>query len=331
MTNSTWLKIRYETDCLVAAAAQRLNVGVSSEMRKNFVVLDDAQLRELREALEENYLPEKYDPEDRDDHLYLRTNIDRYSIVPWINHSVPLRGRRVLEVGCGTGSSTVALAEQGAELTGLDLHAGSLSVAETRCRLHGFPNVRLVQANAQELAPVFEGEKFSLIIFFATLEHMTIEERRSAISAAWSLLEEGGHICVTETPNRLWFYDSHTSWLPFFNWLPDDLAIEYASRSPRSPFNQEFRDNPADLMKKFLRYGRGMSFHEFDLELGGPQQYSVVSDLNSYLARRNPAKLLKRVLSGDGRRERLLNSYEPARHRAFFREYLDLILRKRAN
>ena len=36
-----------------------------------------------------------------------------------------------------------------------------------------------------------------------------------------------------ETPNRLLWWDHHTSILPFYGMLPDDLAIAYADRSPR--------------------------------------------------------------------------------------------------
>jgi hypothetical protein len=50
--------------------------------------------------------------------------------------------------------------------------------------------------------------------------------------------------------------------------------------------------------------------------------------MSSYLARHNPVKFAKRILSGDGRRERLLNNYAPELHRAFFKENLDVIMQK---
>lgn len=309
-------------------AARRMNFGVSTELRKNFIRLSDRDLKELRAALDEHFFANEPNAHFVDRQLFLRTELDRYEIVPWINHSVPLRGTKILEIGCGTGSSTVALAEQGAHVTGMDMSEGSLEVAKVRCRLHGFPDAPLVCANAKDLAEVFVGEKFPLIIFFATLEHMTLDERKEALRAAWSLLEDDGCICITETPNRLWFYDSHTAWMPFFHWLPDDLALEYSAYSPRVPFNERFRNNNPDSMLTFLRCGRGMSFHELDLAFGKQSRYSVISNMNSYLAWRNPAKMLKRIVSGDGRRERLLNSYAPKRNRAFFTERLDVILRK---
>ena len=32
-----------------------------------------------------------------------------------------------------------------------------------------------------------------------------------------------GLLVIVEAPNRLWLEDTHTSELPFFQWLPDNL------------------------------------------------------------------------------------------------------------
>jgi hypothetical protein len=81
-------------------------------------------------------------------------------------------------------------------------------------------------------------------------------------------------------------------------------------------------------MLSFMREGRGFSFHDIDLALGDDCEYKVVSDMKAFLALRNPAVAFKRFLASDRKRERLLNSYAPSRHRAFFRQYLDLVIEK---
>jgi hypothetical protein len=50
--------------------------------------------------------------------------------------------------------------------------------------------------------------------------------------------------------------------------------------------------------------------------------------MKAFLKLRNPAIAVKGFLASDGKRERLLNSYAPDRHRAFFRETLDLVIEK---
>jgi S-adenosylmethionine-dependent methyltransferase len=224
---------------------------------------------------------------------------------------------------------TVALAEQGANVTSLDVHREAILTAKLRCAIHNVENVSFMEANATDIREIFRGTKaFDLILFYAALEHMTLDERRLALSGAMQILPNGKYMCIAATPNRLWFHDSHTSFLPFFHWLPDELAFEYSACSPRFPFNNRYRELDKASMLSFLREGRGVSFHELDLYFGLDQTYKVVSDLSQFLSYRNPAKLLKRIVRGDGKRERLLRSYAPQRARAFFREYLELVLQK---
>ena len=45
-----------------------------------------------------------------------------------------IAGKRVLDIGCGTGLLSVKLAKQGAQVTGIDLSADMLNVAEERAR-----------------------------------------------------------------------------------------------------------------------------------------------------------------------------------------------------
>jgi len=73
-------------------------------------------------------------------------------------------------------------------------------------------------------------DNFNFIIFYASLEHMT------SLVNAWSLLSNNGVLCVIEAPNRLWYFDSHTSGLPFYYWLPDEIAIKYSRFSSRRKF-----------------------------------------------------------------------------------------------
>src|SRR5947207_646218 len=78
--------------------------------------------------------------------------------------------------------------------------------------------------------------------FYASLEHLTLEERLQAMKRTWQMLSPGGLWCAIEIPNRLWYYDSHTSQLPFFMWLPDELAFAYSRFSPRESYRNLYRD-----------------------------------------------------------------------------------------
>lgn len=320
---------------------------VPPHLSKRFTQLTPAAAESIVQALHQHYFPRQIwgevaysteqwiaTPEGREDlqdHLERRLNSFRGKVIPWLNAARPLLGARVLEIGCGTGASTVALAEQGAKVTGIDIDEPSLRVARQRCAAHGV-ECELVLANGAGARQFLEREPFDFVIFFACLEHMTHPERIEAMRETWRALPEGALWCVIETPNRLWFFDDHTSRLPFFNWLPDELVFEYSRFSPREPFRSSYRELSADKMESFLRHGRGVSFHEFDLAIGDASTLDVVSSLPLWSRRRGVLGLreLARRYKRRSRLERTLASYRPDIHLGFFQPYLDLIIRKRA-
>src|SRR5690349_13553860 len=48
-----------------------------------------------------------------------------------------LKGKRVLEVGCGEGENSAVLAKLGARVTGIDISQGAIDTALERCRVNG--------------------------------------------------------------------------------------------------------------------------------------------------------------------------------------------------
>ena len=126
--------------------------------------------------------------------------------------------------------------------------------------------------------------------------------------------------------NRLWHFDHHTSFLPYFHWLPDDLAFAYSRMSPRANFRERYREPDAASRLHFLRRGRGVSYHEFELALAPVPQLEIVSSLR---APQSAWRGWRQRLSPDRRYESLLARLTPQIPRAFLGPQLDLILRKR--
>ena len=69
------------------------------------------------------------------------------------------------------------------------------------------------------------------------------------------MLAENGWLVIIETPNRLWWSDSHTSELPFYNWLPDELAFRYRGHSRRHELNGLKQEDGRELLS-LVRLGR---------------------------------------------------------------------------
>jgi 2-polyprenyl-3-methyl-5-hydroxy-6-metoxy-1,4-benzoquinol methylase len=140
---------------------------------------------------------------DIDEHTVGRLIYDRHEYVPWLNELRRLDGAHVFEIGCGTGSSIMALAEQGSEVTGIDVVPESLEVSRARLRFFGFGEPSLHHLNGTEIARRFRHTGFDFVIFFASLEHMTHSERLTSLRAAWQLLADDGILSIIEAPYRL--------------------------------------------------------------------------------------------------------------------------------
>jgi S-adenosylmethionine-dependent methyltransferase len=278
---------------------------------------------------DKDYLSTPEGQEDLQQHLHLRLAMFRSRVIPWLSNARSLDRANILEIGCGTGSSTVALAEQGATVTGVDVLERSLAVATDRCRVYGVDATFSI-ANATKVHERFAGRPFDFIIFFASFEHLTNRERLLALRNTWAMLPKGGLLCVIEAPNRLWFADYHTSDLPFFNWLPDDLAFLYSRFSPRKPFCTLFKEEEVNDQREleFLRLGRGVSYHEFDLAIKKVENLDVVSSMPLFLRARSLALRLFWRLLAESRYEALLMKVGPRIHRGFYQRSLDLIIRK---
>ena len=59
----------------------------------------------------DHYSQKAHDAPDLRAHVRERLESDRRLVVPWLDDAKPLHGQQILEIGCGTGSSTIALAE----------------------------------------------------------------------------------------------------------------------------------------------------------------------------------------------------------------------------
>jgi 2-polyprenyl-3-methyl-5-hydroxy-6-metoxy-1,4-benzoquinol methylase len=295
---------------------------------------DPEDLRVLEAALRQHYfrdcpagyLDTAWGRHDLGNHLRRRLAEDRGRVVPWLDAVEPIRGARVLEIGCGTGSSTVALAEGGADVTAIDVDEAPVAVARERCRLYG-TTATFVIANAAQLPEGLRGQQFRHIIFYASLEHMTLAERLAAMKATWDMLPNGGVWSMIETPNRLWYFDWHTSLLPFFNWLPDELAFRCAAFSPRPRFGEVYRDETPEAMLHFQRRGRGVSYHELELVMGQAVHQRIAGWLEPQSDDPWWRKPLA-FLSEEARYRRLLHRIAPAVHEAFLQPRLDLAVRK---
>ena len=257
-----------------------------------------------------------------------RLEDNRKFLVPWLMSARrSLAGLCILELGCGTGASTVALAEQGALVTAVDID-GAVRVAAERCAAYRV-TARFTQANAVSLGKVAPDPHFDIVACIAVLEHMTNDERIDTLRAAWSKLKHDGLLLIAQTPNRLWPFDHHTSLLPFFHWLPDELAVLYSASSPRESYSSQFDRVASPDMTLFARRGRGVSFHELDIALGSSWRSSVLSSLAQWHRRRSSPACSRWRMSKTAAISTLLGTVGPEEvHAGFYEPVVNVVLDK---
>jgi 2-polyprenyl-6-hydroxyphenyl methylase/3-demethylubiquinone-9 3-methyltransferase len=107
----------------------------------------------------------------------------------FVTDELDLSGRKVLDIGCGGGILTEALAKSGAVATGIDLSKESIEVAKVHASQHGL-SIDYRYENIEETASKHSGE-FDAITCMEMLEH--VPEPRKVIAACSRLLKPGGH------------------------------------------------------------------------------------------------------------------------------------------
>jgi SAM-dependent methyltransferase len=107
-------------------------------------------------------------------------------------------GRRLLDLGCGTGYGAAELANVARSVIGIDVAADAVNYASAH-----YPQCRYVTASAAQIP--FAPGSFDLITAFEVIEHLT--DWRNLLRDARRVLAPGG-VFVVSTPNRLYYAES---------------------------------------------------------------------------------------------------------------------------
>ncbi len=116
----------------------------------------------------------------------------------WIKSLVSLQGKEVVDIGCGGGILTDAMARSGANALGADLATKSLNVAQLHALEAQTPNVRYQEISAEDLAAE-RPASFDVVTCMEMLEH--VPDPSSIVRACATLVKPGGWVFFS-TLNR---------------------------------------------------------------------------------------------------------------------------------
>jgi ubiquinone/menaquinone biosynthesis C-methylase UbiE/uncharacterized protein YbaR (Trm112 family) len=108
-----------------------------------------------------------------------------------------LKGKLVLDVGCGAGRFIDVISQNDCEIIGVDI---SSAVDAARDNLNGRKNVHLVQASAYELP--FRQNIFDGCYCIGVIQHTP--KPADTLVSFFDVLKEGGKLAVTIYERRLW-------------------------------------------------------------------------------------------------------------------------------
>lgn len=187
-------------------------------------------------------------------------------------------GKRVLDFGASWGTSMIALLEMGArEVVGIEPDA-----KRVRDGLELFASVAptaplSLSHSADTAALPFRTGEFDFVMANAVLEHIP-QPRAAYLREMWRVLAAGGHLMISETPNKYFPKDVHTTHLWFNHMLPSRAAYRRAIRNGR------FDPARTDWVGSGWR---GLGFYEMVAPLG---QYRLLPE-----ASKGRHRLLTRV------------------------------------
>jgi 2-polyprenyl-3-methyl-5-hydroxy-6-metoxy-1,4-benzoquinol methylase len=124
----------------------------------------------------------------------------------------PIKMKRLLNVGCGTGGFNMVAHRRGANPYGVDINPEAISIARLKARLNGMDPERFVIAQAEALP--FRDNCFDIVYCFSVLEH--VEDPSQALKEMVRVLARKGSLYIS-VPNAWGLYEGHYKvfWIPF--------------------------------------------------------------------------------------------------------------------
>lgn len=110
-----------------------------------------------------------------------------------LREMLPMKGRRVVDIGCGDGALVRLMTREGARVTGVDTNPAQIAKA------------RAAEAAGDETYVLAPGETlpfpdgaFDAVVIFNALHHVPAEALDAALAEAARVLGPGGHACIVE-------------------------------------------------------------------------------------------------------------------------------------
>jgi len=135
---------------------------------------------------------------DRDGELKALHDINPLRL-QYVLDRAEIKDQPVLDVGCGGGLVSEALAAAGAQVTGIDMAVPALNVAREHAKESGF-KIEYIESTAEDFVQS-QREQFAAVTCMELVEH--VPNPASVVKACGDLVQPGGHVFFSIV-NRTW-------------------------------------------------------------------------------------------------------------------------------
>lgn len=113
-----------------------------------------------------------------------------------------LRGKKVLDIGCGSGIFMIDFVKRGASVVGIDYSQKMLDLAKKQLEEHkvNYLKYKLIKAEATHLP--FEKEKFDIVLATGLADYLSLKQNKLFVSEAARVLKENG-IIICGFPSKI--------------------------------------------------------------------------------------------------------------------------------
>lgn len=131
----------------------------------------------------------------------------RIGFTPWDGHQLPARLRELIEgdaalpkgkaldVGCGTGDTSIYLAQHGWDVTGIDFVERALAKARVKAQRAG-AKIRWLRADVTRLGQHDIGPGFNLVVDNGLLHGLSDDARDAYVRELSPLVPDGGRLLI---------------------------------------------------------------------------------------------------------------------------------------
>jgi SAM-dependent methyltransferase len=205
-----------------------------------------------------------------------------------------LRGKRLLDVGCGDGRNAVLLARLGAQVEGIDISPGAIELARERALVNGVADSAHFTCSPLEIAE-FVPDSYDVIWGDAILHHL-IPELEMVLGKLTSWAKPGSLIVFAEPINLNQTLRRFRQALPVHTEAtPGERPLEAAEINLLRRYIPDLVLRPFSFMSRFDRFV--IKDHNFEASSLSRRLFATVTASLDYMLLSLP---LSRNLAGQG-------------------------------